>query len=107
MLSSGAASDSRATRLSRYVQSKHRAEDHMHTAHEMSDWSAFSLHESILDSVSANVAILDDAGDIIAVNDAWIQFAEFNALPFENYGLGLNYISLCESLDAPDASEAR
>jgi PAS domain S-box-containing protein len=79
----------------------------MHTAHEMSEWSAFSLHESILDTVTANVAILNDAGEIIAVNDAWMQFAEFNELGLENYGLGLNYISLCESMDAPDASEAR
>jgi signal transduction histidine kinase len=73
----------------------------------MSEWSAFSLHESILDAVASNVAILNDKGEIIAVNDAWMQFAEFNALPLENYGLGLDYISFCESLDAPDASEAR
>lgn len=79
----------------------------MHTAHEMSEWSAFSLHESILDTVAANVAILNEAGEIIAVNDAWMQFAEFNELPLENYGLGLNYISFCETLDAPDAAEAR
>jgi len=79
----------------------------MHTAHEMSEWSAFSLHESILDTVTANVTILNDEGKIIAVNDAWMHFAEFNELGLENYGLGMNYISLCESLDAPDASEAR
>ncbi len=79
----------------------------MHTAHDMSEWSAFSLHESILDSVAANVAILDDTGEIIAVNDAWIQFSEFNELPLEDYGLGTNYISLCESLDAPGAVDAR
>lgn len=79
----------------------------MHTAQEMSEWSAFSLHESILDTVTANVAILNDEGEIIAVNDAWMQFTEFNELPLENYGLGLDYISFCESLDAPDAAEAR
>lgn len=79
----------------------------MHTAHEMSEWSAFSLHESILDTVAANVAILNDEGEIIAVNDAWMQFAEFHELPLEDYGLGLNYISFCESLNAPGAEEAR
>jgi two-component system NarL family sensor kinase len=79
----------------------------MHTAHEMSEWSAFSLHESILDTVTANVAILNDEGEIIAVNDAWMQFVEFNELSVENYGIGLDYISFCESLNAPDASEAR
>jgi len=79
----------------------------MHTAHEMSEWTAFSLHESILDAVAANVAILNDKGEIIAVNDAWMQFAEFNELPVENYGLGLNYLSFCEKIDAPDAEDAR
>jgi two-component system NarL family sensor kinase len=79
----------------------------MHTAHEMSEWSAFSLHESLIDAVTANVAILNDEGKIIAVNDAWIQFADFNELELENYGLGLNYVSVCEGLNAPEASEAR
>ncbi|KQY29797.1 hypothetical protein ASD21_18180 [Caulobacter sp. Root1455] len=65
------------------------------------------MHESIIDSVTANVAILNDECEIIAVNDAWMQFVDFNELELENYGLGLNYISFCESLDAPDASEAR
>ena len=79
----------------------------MHTAHEMSEWSAFSLHESLIDAVTANVVILNDEGQIIAVNDAWMQFADFNELGLEDYGLGLNYISICEGLNAPDASEAR
>jgi two-component system NarL family sensor kinase len=79
----------------------------MHTAHEMSEWSAFSLHESILDTVGANVAILNDDGEVIAVNDAWMQFTEFNELSVENYGVGLNYIAFCESLNAPGAEEAR
>ncbi|MBO9557978.1 MAG: hypothetical protein J7515_05255 [Caulobacter sp.] len=73
----------------------------------MSEWSAFSLHESILDAVAANVAILNDRGEIIAVNDAWVQFAEFHQLAVDNYGLSLNYVSFCESLDAADAVDAK
>jgi signal transduction histidine kinase len=83
-----------------------RLNTEMHTAHEMSEWSAFSLHESILDTVTANVAILDDQGEIIAVNDSWMQFVEFNELPLENYGLGLNYVSCCEQMGEPDGSTA-
>jgi signal transduction histidine kinase len=78
----------------------------MHMAHEMSEWSAPSLHEPILDSVTANVAILNAEGEIIAVNDAWVRFAEFNALPLENHGLGLDYIAFCDGLGASGASEA-
>jgi signal transduction histidine kinase len=78
----------------------------MHTAHEMSEWSAPGLHESILDSVTANVAILNAAGEIIAVNEAWARFVEFNALPLENHGLGLDYIAFCDDPGASGASEA-
>jgi two-component system NarL family sensor kinase len=78
----------------------------MHTAHEMSEWSAPGLHASILDSVTANVAILNAEGEIVAVNDAWVRFAEFNALPVENHGLGLDYIAFCDGLGAAGASEA-
>jgi PAS domain-containing protein len=73
----------------------------MHTAHEMSEWSAPGLHASILDSVTANVAILNAEGEIVAVNDAWVRFAEFNALPVENHGLGLDYIAFCDGLGGP------
>ncbi len=72
----------------------------MLTAHEMSDWSDFNLHESILDSIAANIALLNGEGKIIAVNDAWAQFAESNGLSMDNFGLGTDYISLCEGLDS-------
>ena len=39
----------------------------MHTAHEMSEWSTSGLHEAILDTVTANVAILNAEGEIVAV----------------------------------------
>lgn len=76
----------------------------MHTAHEMSAWSASGLPESVLDTVTANVAILNAEGEIIAVNDAWARFAEFNALPVENHGLGLNYVGFCDRLGAGEAA---
>ena len=76
----------------------------MHTAHEMSERSASGLPESVLDTVTANVAILNAAGEIIAVNDAWARFAEFNALSVENHGLGLNYVAFCDGLGANEAA---
>ena len=71
----------------------------MHTAHEMSDWSDSNLHESILDAITANIALLNSEGKIIAVNDAWTEFAELNGLSTDNFGLGINYISFCENQD--------
>lgn len=76
----------------------------MHTAHEMSERFASGLPEFVLDTVTANVAILNAAGEIIAVNDAWARFAEFNALPVENHGLGLNYVAFYDGLGASEAA---
>jgi signal transduction histidine kinase len=78
----------------------------MHMAHEMSEWSNSSLNESILDAVTSQVAILNGKGEIIAVNDAWIRFAEIHELTLENFGLGLNYLSFCDDQPLRNAAEA-
>jgi diguanylate cyclase (GGDEF)-like protein/PAS domain S-box-containing protein len=49
-----------------------------------------------LDSLSSHVAILDSQGRIVAVNTAWRQFGgahEYADLP---YGLGSNYLDICD-----------
>ena len=53
------------------------------------------LHSS-LDALSEHIAILDSAGTIIAVNQAWQKFAEENGLKDPTFGVGSNYIELCE-----------
>ena len=78
----------------------------MLTAHEMSEWSDSNLHESVLDSIGANIALLNGEGKIIAVNDAWVQFADSNGLSMESFGLGVDYIAFCESLDSLAATSA-
>ena len=79
----------------------------MLTAHEMSEWSDSNLHESILDSIGANIALLNGEGTIIAVNDAWVQFAESHGLSMDNFGLGTNYILFCEDLNSLAAEGLR
>jgi signal transduction histidine kinase len=78
----------------------------MHTAHEIGDWSDPTLHEAILDTVSANVAVLNGEGTIIAVNDAWAQFADLNELSLQGFGLGVNYLSFCDDLGPSGAAAA-
>ena len=73
----------------------------MHMAQEMGEWSNADLHVSILDAITANIALLNKEGDIIAVNDAWVQFVELHELPLENLGVGANYIACCEQQDSP------
>src|SRR5262245_19282766 len=61
---------------------------------------------AVLDALSANVAILDETGTIIAVNAAWRQFAEANFLQTPQYGIGLNYLAVCEAYRGTGGEEA-
>ncbi|MCQ8117566.1 PAS domain S-box protein [Methylomonas rosea] len=70
-----------------------------------------SLRESeefkraILDSVSANIAVLDRDGVIVSVNRPWQQFAEDNALACGKFvdvcGIGTNYLQVCRQALGP------
>jgi signal transduction histidine kinase len=54
------------------------------------------LLQSSLDALTAQVAILDSTGEIIAVNATWHKAAELLARIGENYFIGANYIEQCE-----------
>jgi HD-GYP domain-containing protein (c-di-GMP phosphodiesterase class II) len=49
-------------------------------------------YRAVIDALTAHVALLDELGGIVAVNDAWRQFADANGSKLPNYGVGLNYI---------------
>ncbi len=53
-----------------------------------------------LDALSSHIAVLDEHGFILEVNQAWRNFADLNGLATENYGIGSNYISTFEVNDA-------
>lgn len=51
---------------------------------------------SALDAMSAHIAILDDSGKILEVNTAWREFARINGYTGDNYGIGTNYLAVCD-----------
>jgi signal transduction histidine kinase len=51
----------------------------------------------VLDSITAEVAVLDREGTIVAVNDAWNRFAEQNGGSARQTGVGVNYLEVCRS----------
>lgn len=53
-----------------------------------------------LQSLPASAAILDAAGTIIAVNDAWREFGRENGLHVAHDAVGTNYLHYCPSQDA-------
>lgn len=61
------------------------------------------MSKALLDAMSAHIAVLDEAGDIVLVNAAWCDFARRNGLNHENSGAGLNYVGICESVSGDDA----
>ncbi len=63
--------------------------------------------QSALDALAAHIAILDETGKIIGVNAAWRAFAEENYFQDPHYGIGTNYLGVCDAsarLNAPEAA---
>jgi len=54
-----------------------------------------ALVRSVFTSLYGYVAVLDRSGTIIAVNDAWRQFAHGLAAASQAPGIGANYLELC------------
>ena len=52
---------------------------------------------STLNALSAHIAILDESGVIITVNDAWGRFARDNDARLPRDGIGSNYLEICDS----------
>jgi two-component sensor histidine kinase/AmiR/NasT family two-component response regulator len=68
-----------------------------------------ALNRAILDSMSAQIAVLNEAGVIIAVNQAWQRFAQQNSQligPEVPSSVGCNYLSVCPAGEADGAARA-
>ena len=55
--------------------------------------------EAILNALPTNIALINEEGIIIEVNESWKRFAISNDLTISNYGIGSNYISIIEHSD--------
>jgi PAS domain S-box-containing protein len=66
--------------------------------------SAKGLLHATLDSLTAQIAILDACGRIIAVNQAWRQFGEHNVLIWPDDPVGANYVEIFRAGAEGDAA---
>jgi PAS domain S-box-containing protein len=64
-----------------------------------------ALLRSTLDSLSAHIAVLDETGTIISVNQAWRAFAAASGYAANDHGIGMNYLRVCEQ-SAPFSADA-
>ncbi len=52
-------------------------------------------YSAIVNAIPANLALVDETARIVAVNEGWRRFADANGYRDENYGVGLDYRSVC------------
>ena len=65
------------------------------------------LRKTVLASLSHHIAILDRNGMIIAVNQAWEDFAQANGVAASAVGVGCRYLDVCRHAASTGESTAR
>ena len=61
---------------------------------------------SVLDGLSAHIAVLDGSGVIVAVNEAWREFARTNGADPGKVSEGSNYLEVCGAETGPSSEGA-
>jgi len=61
---------------------------------------------AILNALPAHMALLDSAGTIVSVNEAWRQFGYANALNTPGFAVGVNYLDVCDRAMADGLGKA-
>jgi DNA-binding CsgD family transcriptional regulator len=62
---------------------------------------------TVLDSLSAHIAIVDETGVILDTNRAWRNFAVKSGLPEDYNSIGDNYLEICDTATGEDGANAR
>ncbi|MFH1985014.1 MAG: LuxR C-terminal-related transcriptional regulator [Pseudomonadota bacterium] len=62
------------------------------------------IAQTVLNSMSAHIAILDENGVILETNRAWRSFATTNGMQSHQDAIGVNYLEICDRT-AGDAAE--
>lgn len=63
--------------------------------------------QAVMNSLSAQVVVLDSQGEIVMYNQAWSQFARHVGLQKGSSCLGVNYLDACEHSDPKGGASAR
>lgn len=64
------------------------------------------FNRAVLNSIDANIAVLDSSGNILTVNDSWKAFREENGGMPPKEGARLNYLDVCRRAKAQGAEGA-
>ncbi len=64
------------------------------------------LAKTVLNSLSAHIAILDENGVILETNKAWRQFSIKSGMPEDHDDRGSNYLAVCDASTGSDSDDA-
>jgi DNA-binding CsgD family transcriptional regulator len=67
---------------------------------------ADELALTVLNSLSAHIAILDESGVILETNTAWRNYALKSGMPEDHDDRGANYLDICEATTGGDSEDA-
>ncbi|MBS1935026.1 MAG: PAS domain S-box protein, partial [Bacteroidetes bacterium] len=88
------------------ISYRKKAEDQLKESFE--EKKSFAERMSIiLNTLPANIALLDKTGKIMEVNRAWEQFADDNGYQGENYYVGEDYVAVCRKATNGDLSDGK
>ena len=65
------------------------------------------LAKTVLNSLSANIAILDENGVILETNQGWRDYATAGGMEGPLDSIGVNYLKLCDATTGKEAKDAR
>jgi serine phosphatase RsbU (regulator of sigma subunit) len=66
-----------------------------------------TLAKTVFDTLSANIAIIDEKGVILETNQAWRNYANLNQMEGVHDSIGVNYLELCDATTGKEAKDAR
>jgi PAS domain S-box-containing protein len=69
--------------------------------------AASERQTGILNALSPNIVLLNEAGKIVAVNESWRSFTLANNLGVPRHGIGFSYLAISEKATGMDATSAK
>lgn len=88
----------------RDITDRRRAEDQLQKSYFEKRALAEKL-SAILNTLPANIALVDQSGRIIEVNDSWRNFAIQNDFKGNHFGLGENYLTVAATATGADQQD--
>jgi excisionase family DNA binding protein len=92
-------------KLGKYWRIRREALEEFLKQHERSAKPSGELH-SFLNTLPAHIAIVDSSGTIVAVNQAWRDFAASNGAIVSRVMEGTNYFEVCDSATGDQSGHA-